>query len=207
MITKKLLVCMIILYVIIRIILIVIIVGAMGAFAINSMLNPISDKEREEIRKEGCMGTSCDMKKLVLLIHDKINEERKQYGLKELRWDTNLALIAEKHSKDMGQRDYYDHVTPEGLDPTDRANRDGYSCKKEYGTYYTYGVAENLYQLSGPWGGYENISSNVVEGWMDSSGHRENILEKNYDRQGIGVFFDPATSGDPWGWYITQKFC
>ena len=72
---------MIILYVIIRIILIVIIVGAMGAFAINSMLNPISDKEREEIRKEGCMGTSCDMKNLVLLIHDKINEERKQYVL------------------------------------------------------------------------------------------------------------------------------
>ena len=191
---------MIIPYMIIRIILIVIIVGAMGALAINSMLNPISDEEYEKSLEERCIGMHCDTKKLALLIHDKINEERKQYGLKELRWDSKLALIAEKHSKDMGQREYFSHDTPEGLDPTDRANNAGYSCRKDYGSYYTIGIAENIYKIKGVIGGYENISDSVVEGWMDSPGHRQNILEKNYDRQGIGVAIDN-------GWQITQNLC
>ena len=47
------------------IILIVIIVGAIGAFAIYDMLNPISDEEIEQMNKEACLGNSCDMKKLM----------------------------------------------------------------------------------------------------------------------------------------------
>ena len=172
----------------------------MGAFAINSMLNPYSEEDREKELKEKCMLGRCDTEKLAFLIHDKINEERKQNGLKELSWDSKLALIAEKHSKDMGQREYYSHVTPEGLEPTDRANNAGYSCKKNYGSYYTIGISENLSQIKGVIGGYENISDSVVEGWMNSPGHRQNILEKNYDRQGIGVAIDN-------GWYFTQNFC
>jgi uncharacterized protein YkwD len=172
----------------------------MGAFAINSMLNPYSEEDHEKELKEKCMLGRCDTEKLAFLIHDKINEERKQNGLKELSWDSKLALIAEKHSKDMGQREYYSHVTPEGLEPTDRANNAGYSCKKNYGSYYTIGISENLFQIKGLIGGYENISDSVVEGWMNSPGHRKNILEKNYDREGIGIAIDN-------GWQITQNFC
>ncbi len=109
----------------------------------------------------------------------------------------------------MVDRDFFSHDNPDGEDPTERGNQVGYTCYKDYGTYYTKGLAENINQV--PIGDVEScgsvytvdqIAKCVVDGWMSSSGHRENILDNSYDKEGIGV----AISSDD-EVFITQNFC
>jgi uncharacterized protein YkwD len=148
-------------------------------------------------------------------IHELVNEERKKYGLTPLKWDDKLALITRKHSQDMALNNYFDHINLKGEDPTERGLKEGYRCYKNYGSYYTEGIAENIFQnnlydsvtyINGipvyDYNSLEEIAESTVEGWMESPGHRSNILNKNYDREGIGV----AISNDD-KVYITQDFC
>ncbi|RIQ35865.1 CAP domain-containing protein [Jiangella rhizosphaerae] len=114
---------------------------------------------------------------------DLTNEIRADEGCGPLHADDRLHEAAVLHSEDMAERDYFDHVTPEGVGPGERAERAGYDS----------------------WGG-ENIAwgyrsaEDVVEGWMDSPGHRENIL--NCDFQAIGVGAADSDGGPYW----TQMF-
>jgi len=144
------------------------------------------------------------------------NDEREKQGLKPLQRISKINSIAYNHSLDMSNRNYFDHITPEGLDPTDRGNNAGYNCRKDFGSYYTVGLAENIQQQktyssityvnSNPinhW--YEtpqSLSKEIVNAWMNSEGHRENILDESYDKIGIGVVID---SNDDV--YSTQNFC
>ncbi|PZF79586.1 CAP domain-containing protein, partial [Jiangella anatolica] len=114
---------------------------------------------------------------------DLTNEARADEGCGPLRADDRLHEAALGHSEDMADRDYFDHVTPEGVGPGERAERAGYDS----------------------WGG-ENIAAgyssaeDVVKGWMDSPGHRANIL--NCDFVAIGVGAADSDSGPHW----TQTF-
>jgi uncharacterized protein YkwD len=149
-------------------------------------------------------------------VHDLINEERTAQGLSALDTDPALAAIARAHSEDMAAQQYFAHVNPQGQDATARGDAAGYSCKKTYGTYYTYGIAENLFlnnlyssatyysnrETEYTWNSPEEIAQTTVSGWMNSPGHRENILTPTYDREGIGVAI-----GTDDRVYITEDFC
>ncbi len=136
-----------------------------------------------------------------LLVHRLVNEAREQRGLRTLAYDKKLAVVAQAHSEDMAALDYFSHTNPAGEGPTDRGRRLGYFCHKDYGVYYADGLAENIYQ---GWFGYslEGIAADVVDGWLDSPGHRENLLDRNYDREGIGI----SVASDK-KMYFTQVFC
>jgi uncharacterized protein YkwD len=149
-------------------------------------------------------------------VHDLINQQRTALGLASLRFDPALAGIARKHSEDMAVQNYFAHVNPAGQNPTARATAAGYNCRKNYGSYYTYGIAENLFQnylyssatyysnreTVYDWNSPEEIAQTTVGGWMNSSGHRENIVTPAFDREGIGV----AIAADD-KVYITENFC
>ena len=148
-------------------------------------------------------------------VHELINQQRRNNGLSSLSYDTSLASIARKHSADMAKNNYFSHYTLQGLDPTGRGSQAGYSCYKNYGSYYTTGIAENIMQnnlydsvtyYNGipryAWNTQEEIAQSTVDGWMSSSGHRRNILTSTYDREGIGV----AIASDN-KVYITEDFC
>ena len=111
-----------------------------------------------------------------------VNEVRATAGCPALTVDENLDEAALLHSIDMSARDYMDHVTPEGQDPSDRARAAGYT-----GT----GIGENIAQ------GYPDAAA-VMDGWMNSEGHRANIVNCSYRVIGVGVASD--------GWYWTQMF-
>jgi len=138
-------------------------------------------------------------------IHRLVNIERMKQGLSALSYDTKLAGVAKLHSVDMYERSYFEHDTPEGKDPTDRATSVGYQCQKRVGNLIYSGVAENIFMFEGAslsfWESPESIAIDAVSGWMDSPGHRENILTGMYDREGIGV---KIGSFDV---YVTQNFC
>ncbi|MBI2232879.1 MAG: CAP domain-containing protein [Candidatus Aenigmarchaeota archaeon] len=150
-----------------------------------------------------------DVAKVETEIHNLINSQRQRYGLSPLSYDARLASIARAHSEDMVRRNFFDHVNPDGKDPTSRGIAASYSCYKDYGSYYTTGLAENLNQI--PTGdvigcGYvyteEEITQCAVDGWMESLGHRQNILTATYDKEGIGVALSSGNVA-----YITQDFC
>ncbi|AOY80643.2 CAP domain-containing protein [Moorena producens JHB] len=124
--------------------------------------------------------------------------------------------MARNHSQDMAKIKFFSHQTPEGKSPTDRAIAAGYTCRKNYGSYYTHGIAENIYMShlyrsiiyyngvpAYNWMTQGEIANSTVAGWMSSPGHRKNILTATYDREGIGV----AVSKERNEVYITKNFC
>ena len=112
------------------------------------------------------------------------NQARADAGLGPLVCDAKLATAARLHSQDMCDRDYFSHTTPEGLSFIDRIEAQG-------ATWRTGG--ENI-----AWG-YRTAAS-VHTGWMNSDGHRRNILNGAFGRVGIGYV---ECGGSP---YWTQVF-
>lgn len=101
---------------------------------------------------------------------DAVNKERKREGVAPLTWCRNLAAASTTHAKDMAKRGYFEHDTPEGLDPTDRAETSGYGG----------GAGENIAALQ------ESVVE-VMDAWMNSTGHRANILDPSYNHFGFGI--------------------
>ncbi len=152
-------------------------------------------------------------------IHDLINTQRLEQKLKPLKLNESLSKIARNHSADMGSRDFFDHVNPDGKNPTARAIAGKFPCRKDLldgNGRYTIGVSENIFQnnlyrrvIYSPtgkttydWNSINDIAMTTVQGWMDSPGHRANILNPRVDTSGMGI----AVSADD-KVYITQLFC
>ena len=90
--------------------------------------------------------------------------------LQPYRCDLRLVWLGREHSKDMIVRDFFDHKNPDGEQPWDRANRHdiGWSA-----------IGENISE-------YVDLEE-IHWGLMDSSGHRTNILDSEYDFSYCGV--------------------
>ena len=110
-----------------------------------------------------------------------INEERKRAGLPPLQWSNGLADLARAHAHDMCERGFFDHVNPEGQDPTARANsgRAGRFAFRPLVPDVYPAVAENIAY------GYRSASA-VVRAWMNSPGHRANVLSSRWTHVGCG---------------------
>jgi uncharacterized protein YkwD len=147
-------------------------------------------------------------------IHALVNRERKKEGLPLLAWSAKLADIARGHSQDMAKRNYFDHRSPEGHDYLSRYGQAGYSCsiRVERAIYLgAENIAQNnLYNairtINGKpyfdWNSQEEIAKTTVMGWMESPGHKKNILTPYFRSEGIGIFIGPDDKI-----YITQNFC
>ena len=149
-------------------------------------------------------------------VHDLINKTRLEHHLTALVYDERLATIARGHSRDMSTRHFFSHTNPDGLDPTARGKRAGFTCRKQVSSRsFREGLGENLYQdnlytrfrITGTertydWNTPEEIAGHSVKGWMNSAGHRHNILEPIYSQTGIGIAI-----GDDDKVFLTQVFC
>ncbi|MEV0961528.1 sigma-70 family RNA polymerase sigma factor [Streptomyces sp. NPDC049910] len=113
-----------------------------------------------------------------------VNAERAKAGCGPVRSNGQLETAARRHSEDMAARGYFDHTSPDGTDPGDRITAAGYQ-------WSTYG--ENIAR------GQQSPSS-VMTSWMNSPGHRANILNCSFKELGVGIH---DASGGPW-W--TQAF-
>lgn len=103
-------------------------------------------------------------------ILDAMNRERAARGLAPLRMNAALSRAAEDRIHDMFDKRYFAHVSPDGIDPFTWAIRQGYRYRM---------IGENLAA------GYRG--TRVVDGWMNSPGHRANILERRFDEVGIAI--------------------
>lgn len=151
--------------------------------------------------------------------HARINRARQAEGLAPLAWDETLAPLARLHSADMASRGYFAHTGPDGRDVNARAQKLNLTCEREEGRLTYRGFGENLY-MSHRYAGYETrttpagttvrydwlspeaLVERAVQGWLDSPGHRQNMLGVQYRTHALGV----ALSRDAQV-YFTSVFC
>ncbi|WP_103512708.1 CAP domain-containing protein [Streptomyces sp. SM13] len=107
-----------------------------------------------------------------------VNQERAKVGCSPLSTSAPLTSLAQKFSEDMAARGFFDHTDPDGDTPWDRAAQAGVQGLG----------AENIAR------GQADAQA-VMEAWMNSDGHRANILNCDYKTIGIGVH---EGSGGPW---------
>lgn len=106
------------------------------------------------------------------------NAERAKDGLSPLLHDATLANIARAHSADMIENDYFSHEDRSGCSSSCRANAAGYRWST---------IGENIYMMSGYKQSPEQAASMIVQGWMNSTGHRANMLREAFTNAGVGV--------------------
>jgi uncharacterized protein YkwD len=119
---------------------------------------------------------------LVQKIVDLTNAQRRANGLPELRVSGYLAQSAQSHADDQARRNYFAHDTPEGVTPRDRMLAVGYDPQ----TF----VGENIYYYYGDQVGIQPEAA--VNWWMNSPGHRANILDPRYTEIGVGLAITTA---------------
>lgn len=120
-------------------------------------------------------------------VRQRINEIRQQNGLNKLKNNEKLAQVARNYSQQMARENFFSHVSPGGSTLSQRVRAGG---------IFYWVVGENLFKST-------NAPQPVplaVKGWMDSPGHRANILRSEYAETGIGVWREGNT------YYITQLF-
>lgn len=113
-----------------------------------------------------------------------VNAERKKVGAPALVMDAKIVAVARAYSRDMFERQYFSHYSPEGKDAGDRLGKGGVS--------YTV-AGENL--------AYSPDMETAHKGLMESPGHKKNILDPAFHRVGIGII-----STDSFGIMVTQNF-
>jgi uncharacterized protein YkwD len=114
-----------------------------------------------------------------------LNADRVAQGLSPLRCHFGLLDTARRHNEDMSERAFFDHVNPDGERPWDRMEANGVCGWVQAG--------ENI--ASG-----QTTPAQVEEDWMNSPGHRANILSDGFTHVGVGYFHDGRTT------YWTQVF-
>jgi uncharacterized protein YkwD len=100
-----------------------------------------------------------------------VNDHRASVGCGPLTWVPAVADVARAHSVDMYTRGFFDHVNPDGDSPFDRMHDAGLSFSR---------AAENI-----AWG-YPSPEA-VLQGWLDSPGHRTNIEDCSLTEHGVGL--------------------
>jgi hypothetical protein len=117
----------------------------------------------------GVLGYASDINVADLL--KDTNEKRKASGLSELRLNEKLTKAASKKAAHLFEKNYWAHISPDGVEPWDFILGENYD--------YLY-AGENLAKNF-------SHSSDVVEAWMNSPSHRDNLLSPNYDEVGFSV--------------------
>jgi uncharacterized protein YkwD len=136
---------------------------ALGARACQSAsASPASVSKRTAVRATLCV----------------LNAQRARLGVRPLRLDRRLSRAARRHARDMARRNYFSHDSLGGASFVDRIRRAGYLRRARSWT-----VGENL-----AWGtGRRSSPRSILAGWMNSPGHRANILNGSFSELGIGL--------------------
>jgi uncharacterized protein YkwD len=128
----------------------------------------------------------------ILCLHNKV---RAQNGLPTLKANARLRRAAEGHSADMVARSFFNHTTPAGATMVDRILGSRY-VRPDRGWI----LGENL-----EWGtGTLATPRGAIQAWMDSPGHRANVLKRGYRDVGVGITLGTPTGAGPGATYTVD---
>lgn len=122
-------------------------------------------------------------------VFDLVNERRAEAGLQPLTWNENVAGVARVHSANMANYKFFSHTGVDGKRVDTRA--DSLGVKKWHA------LGENIAYNRG----FKSPLESAVQSWMNSPGHRENILKSDWQESGIGVVVSENGA-----YYFTQVF-
>ena len=126
-----------------------------------------------------------------------LNSERARHGLRALSLDPRLSSAARRHARDMAERNYFDHTSLDGSSFVDRIRRAGYLRGAR-----AWALAENI-----AWGTGGQASPRAIgRAWMQSPGHRANILSASYRELGVGVAGSAPVAGVAGGTTYATSF-
>jgi uncharacterized protein YkwD/outer membrane murein-binding lipoprotein Lpp len=163
-----------------------------GEVAENIKNAPVVEELRKEISTSGTLRLSEESQNAYLTRAGTINftnQERIKEGLPALKENTLLNKAAQAKVRDMFEKQYFEHISPEGRGPADLAG----DVKYEF-----IAVGENL-----ALGNYKNDSA-LVEAWMNSPGHKANILSEKFTEIGVAVL--RGTFEGKITWLAVQEF-
>jgi uncharacterized protein YkwD len=151
-----------------------VVIAAVGAVVVTP-----NEAKAASVTVKTCTGGSIDLTTAEKRVLDLHNQTRARYGLSSLCVHPALTKAARSHSQEMLDKDYTSHNSYNGETLKARLERFGYTFSGY--SYYRYGenIAWNYGSSSGP--------DNCFNWWMSSSGHKANILNKNFREVGIGV--------------------
>jgi|HubBroStandDraft_6_1064221.scaffolds.fasta_scaffold33128_2 uncharacterized protein YkwD len=109
---------------------------------------------------------------------EEVNRQRQGLGVRPLDLFANLIPVARYYSRRMADEGFFSHRDPDGRTVTDRVGQAGISWRA---------LGENLASTKG----YVNPVASSVHGWMDSPGHRGNILNRRYNHGAVGAWIAP----------------
>jgi uncharacterized YkwD family protein len=143
---------------------------------------PAPAKQQPAEKKPAAAPTSSALSAYEQQVVELTNQERAKAGLPSLKVDTELSKVAREKSRDMSANNYFDHNSPTYGSPFD--------MMKKFGISYTT-AGENIAMG-------QRTPQEVVTAWMNSEGHRKNIMNGNFTHIGVGHVAD--------GNYWTQQF-
>jgi uncharacterized protein YkwD len=143
---------------------------------------------------------------------DLVNEERTKYGLNELEWNNEILDVCRLHGTDMAENDFFSHTGSDGSNVSGRLmsagiyywNFSGENILMTDGVdYYTLNLLRQVKEIK--YKSFEELAQSAVVGWMNSSGHRENILAAWYDESAVGIYVLNESALNI-SYYFTQNF-
>ena len=151
--------------------------GAAAASCANASASPSNLSSKTAVKTTACL----------------INSERRSRGLRKVRLNGRLSKAAVRHGKDMVQRNYFSHTSPSGSTFLSRIKRAGYLRRAR-----AWSAGENIAWGSG---GYATPRS-IVRAWMNSPGHRANILNSRFREVGLAVVRGAPRRGSDGATYV-----
>ncbi|API91318.1 MULTISPECIES: CAP domain-containing protein [unclassified Virgibacillus] len=144
--------------------------------------NPNEQKVQEQEKQEPTQADKSELSQFEQEVVDLTNQERAKQGLPALKVDKELSKVAREKSRDMATNGYFAHNSPTYGSPFD--------MMKKYGISYS-AAGENIAKG-------QRSPQEVVNAWMNSQGHRENIMNAKFTHIGVGY----VQQGNHW----TQQF-
>jgi uncharacterized protein YkwD len=153
--------------------------------AVAALLVPAGAQAHPEAKtsQDGCANTNLKPTRANLeLVRDAVlclhNRERSRHGLPQLRENPKLRRAAERHTDSMVSERFFDHTSPSGSTMVERIRRTGYTKRAR-----SWALGENI-----AWGsGSLATAAQIHRSWMNSPGHRANILQRSFREIGIGI--------------------
>lgn len=170
--------------------------------SVDGLSNPLTDSPTETNETVEQNASAVDEAETEQQIHEAINDERTAEGIDPLEDDEDLRTVARGHSADMIDQEYVGHESPDGVTPADRLDDAGCSAGGENVAQSWAGQPVDVDGETIVADDEAELAEHLVERWMDSPGHRENVLRESFAQSGVGVVVTEDNRV-----YATQKFC
>jgi len=140
-----------------------------------------------------------DLPSLEQRVLNEVNRTRRSLGRATLRTDSALAALARSHSADMLTRDFFAHQNPDGRYAGDRARAAGYAFRSFGENLFRGHLYDTVNHIRRGdvvttdylWYSPDELAALTVAMWMESPGHRTNMLSPDFDAGGVGIIAGP----------------